>query len=961
VSTLLPKRTATTEISEGLFSGCTSLQTITIPDSIVTISEKAFEGCTSLTSITLPGNLSYLGNYALKDCSALQSLAIPSTIVEIGTGLCYQCSALSSVDLGTGVFVINNEAFAKTNLVNIILPENLTYIGVINYIDSSDEVIGAFEETSISSVDFPDSLKTIGVNSFKSCTDLASVGFGAGLTTIADKAFMNAKKLTSIEIGNAIRLIGDSAFEGCSLVSEMFLTYHGTGSLKIRDSAFKDLSALESLTITVDDRIEVYEKAFEGTDSLEFLEVSAISAKFDDFWKADTSVLKPIVFAKIITSVEGLDHVRCADNECGCAPGYGNEEENGIDSYVFSCYPCPAGHVGAALTQDACVKCVGGKYASGDVGATECTSCEPGKFSKAEGAVSADVCTPCEKGKFSTQGSTKCIDCPPGSECPSVGATWYQKCSPGHFTNSSLQTTCHQCAPGTYQEKLGQAVCSPCPAGTYNSESGSTSISMCLDCQPGTYSAQRGSEYCFDCSVGYVASDSGQTVCLRCKDTDDLSTSNALNTHCVEDEDLKFSSATENFLDALFKKGGAMYGAFIIAAGFILVASGMQWKREKDVEVLGQLTRSQAAFKSLLPGLSFGLEMFLIAGMMVEARGLAAVIITFRLFHMIGAAVLVTCMFGPGRFAESMETVIKDAPLLRDELDKEPFCRDNMPMICVIILLSSCDMTMFQFLPWRSSKFFTESKGFPSMQILKLCLLVKSVQSTVSAICQISFLVKYTDIRDATTGPLAKVMFSFNIILSVVTVLAGGLLLVLKYDLLDNVDQNLAKKLREAHQIHMQDDSVVGIEMNMGSVYPSDQSDQASSAPDAGPQKGNSDLPQAVFRRVSVSMAPTSDNKPKSMMIENPLHGNGGGGLGSINEYSEESEVDGESGAAEESASTAELATLRKQLEAKDYEITRLAWEVKRLKEASKPATSSGSGSGPSDGIPSGVTESGVL
>ena len=53
-----------TSIGNCAFRYCTSLKSITIPNSVIEIGSSAFSGCSSLTSITIPNSVTSIGNFA---------------------------------------------------------------------------------------------------------------------------------------------------------------------------------------------------------------------------------------------------------------------------------------------------------------------------------------------------------------------------------------------------------------------------------------------------------------------------------------------------------------------------------------------------------------------------------------------------------------------------------------------------------------------------------------------------------------------------------------------------------------------------------------------------------------------------------------------------------------------------------------------------------------------------------
>lgn len=86
-----------TSIGVEVFSGCSSLTSIKIPEGVTSIKSSAFLGCSSLTSIDIPESLTSIGIYAFWGCSSLTSIKIPKSVTSIGYKAFYGCSNLEIV------------------------------------------------------------------------------------------------------------------------------------------------------------------------------------------------------------------------------------------------------------------------------------------------------------------------------------------------------------------------------------------------------------------------------------------------------------------------------------------------------------------------------------------------------------------------------------------------------------------------------------------------------------------------------------------------------------------------------------------------------------------------------------------------------------------------------------------------------------------------------------------------
>ena len=213
-----------TTIGNGAFSGCESLKefkgifaadngrclimdntiiayaevsgtTYTIPDSVTTIGEFAFYYCKSLTSVTIPDSVTTIGDWAFSDCESLTSVTIPNSVTTIGAGAFCACKSLTSVTIPDSVTTIGAWAFIYCRGLKEFNGKFAADGGRCLIMDNT---IIAYAEASGTTYTIPDSVTTIGVEAFCECSSLTSVTIPDSVTTIGGSAFAHCTSLKTV-------------------------------------------------------------------------------------------------------------------------------------------------------------------------------------------------------------------------------------------------------------------------------------------------------------------------------------------------------------------------------------------------------------------------------------------------------------------------------------------------------------------------------------------------------------------------------------------------------------------------------------------------------------------------------------------------------------------------------------------------------------------------------------------
>ena len=290
------------DYSTGTFYGCTSLETVVLPNGSVCINTRMFYGCTSLESISIPDTVDQINPYAFMN-SGIKTITWPS--IEI-----------VKLKLSKG-------AFSNTQLTTLTLPKNLL---IQNGDDSyssyhpENPICGVFEGcVNLTSVNIEYDMGKNGSAStyaytgkyaFKGCTNLESVYYLASGSRVSEYTYENCSKLKTVNFQN-IAQIDRWAFMNTGLESISLAS-----GVALKENAFRNSTELEEVTFsgsfsfTTQSTIrEQVNSAFYGCTSLTTVNL-ATSKAIPDFMFMDCESLNTVNFANV-TSIGKYAFYNC--------------------------------------------------------------------------------------------------------------------------------------------------------------------------------------------------------------------------------------------------------------------------------------------------------------------------------------------------------------------------------------------------------------------------------------------------------------------------------------------------------------------------------------------------------------------------------------------------------------------------------------------------------------------------
>ena len=278
-------------ITFGAFKGCTSIKFFRVPEGVRKISPGAFCKCWGLEEVSLPATLKRIRDYAFSKCSRLKKVRLVSAHTDINPAAFHKCNPdiffewetkqtnpnaardgfdvdssgtlvsyfgrKSEVRIPNGVVAAEWRCFASnTSVKTLITPpslktlqrQSLAWSLVEHVCLTGVEAIedSAFWASNLISIDLPDSLISVGDDTFGQCWNLKKLEFKNPKTVFKGRIAPMAYALETVVLPKSLKEIPDGAFYYCESLCDIRIP----GTVKhIADGAFQGCKSLQKMTI----------------------------------------------------------------------------------------------------------------------------------------------------------------------------------------------------------------------------------------------------------------------------------------------------------------------------------------------------------------------------------------------------------------------------------------------------------------------------------------------------------------------------------------------------------------------------------------------------------------------------------------------------------------------------------------------------------------------------------------
>ena len=279
-----------TECNDYLLAGCSTVENLSLPESLVTIGNHTFSDMTTLQYCRMFDNVESVGEYGFAGDVNLTDLTFSKKVNTLRNNLFMNCTSLPLFTVHPAVTSIEDNAFMNCNslatlsftdsndLLNIgrrnengnfaamfsDSPVQSLYLSRWLVYNIDEETYAPFyNRSTLTDLRFGETLGDIGKFLFEKCSSIATVNI-PGVESIGEKAFYDCTALSGLTLNSGTTSLGEQTFANCTALKNVVLP---PTVVSVSDGCF--MNDHELVTLDLGSSLEIIgPSAFSGCASL---------------------------------------------------------------------------------------------------------------------------------------------------------------------------------------------------------------------------------------------------------------------------------------------------------------------------------------------------------------------------------------------------------------------------------------------------------------------------------------------------------------------------------------------------------------------------------------------------------------------------------------------------------------------------------------------------------------------
>lgn len=204
-------------LTGGALSDCVALESVTLPDSLITLGDGVFSGCAQLRSIKGGKNVRQIGHGCFGGCTTLTDFGdLEKNVTRVGSGAFQNTGWFHDQPNGVVYFGKVAYAYKGTMPENTVLALKEGTVSVTySFIAGQIELNPTFDYPTLAGLILPQSCKYVDAYAFAGAKNMKFIDLG-GVQYIGAEAFNNSA-CESIVLPDSVRFVGNNAFSAAHL------------------------------------------------------------------------------------------------------------------------------------------------------------------------------------------------------------------------------------------------------------------------------------------------------------------------------------------------------------------------------------------------------------------------------------------------------------------------------------------------------------------------------------------------------------------------------------------------------------------------------------------------------------------------------------------------------------------------------------------------------------------------